>query len=93
MDLTSISPSDLRRIEEKVDKLTDAVMRLVLVEERQANQGQRIGTVEQRVAVVETSVGKIEGKVDKWINRGIGVWALAAVLFALVQLGAKFAGR
>jgi uncharacterized coiled-coil protein SlyX len=93
MDSTSISPADLRRIEEKVDKLTDAVMRLVLVEERQANQGQRIGAVEQRVASTETSIGKVDSKVDKWINRGIGVWALAAVLFALVQLGAKFAGK
>jgi len=93
MDTTNISGSDLRRIEEKVDKLTEAVMRLVLVEERQANQGQRIGAVEQRVAVTETSIGKIDGKVDKWVNRGIGVWALAAVLFALLQLGAKVAGN
>jgi uncharacterized coiled-coil protein SlyX len=93
MESTSISPSDLRRLEEKVDKLTDAVMRLVLVEERQANQGQRIGAVEQRVAVTETSITKVDSKVDKWVNRGIGVWALAAVLFALVQLGAKFAGK
>jgi uncharacterized coiled-coil protein SlyX len=93
MDTNNISSSDLRRIEEKVDKLTEAVMRLVLVEERQANQGQRIGAVEQRVAVTETSIGKIDGKVDKWVNRGIGVWALAAVLFALLQLGAKVAGN
>jgi uncharacterized protein with PhoU and TrkA domain len=93
MESTSISPSDLRRLEEKVDKLTDAVMRLVLVEERQANQGQRIGAVEQSVAVATASISKVDSKVDKWVNRGIGVWALAAVLFALVQLGAKFAGK
>lgn len=88
-----ISLADFKRIEDKVDKLNDAVSKLILFEERQANQGQRIGAVEQRVASTETSIGKVDSKVDKWINRGIGVWALAAVLFALAQFGAKLFGK
>ena len=35
--------NDFRRLEGKVDKLAEAVMKLVLVEERQTNQGERIG--------------------------------------------------
>lgn len=84
------TPEDFRRLEGKVDKLADAVMKLVLVEERLANQGERIGRVEQRVVAVETSVGKTEKTLQMWVNRGIGVWSLAITLFALVQFGSKF---
>jgi anti-sigma factor RsiW len=80
---------DFRRLEGKVDKLADAVMKLVLVEERLANQGERIGRVEQRVVAVETAVGKTDKTVQMWVNRGIGVWSLAVALFALVQFGSK----
>ena len=85
-----MTDDDFKRLESKVDKLTDAVSKLVLVEERLANQGERIGRVEQRVSVVETSHQKLDRKVEMWINRGIGVWGLAVTLFALVQYGTTF---
>lgn len=91
--MDTISLADLKRIEDKVDKLGDAVGKLILFEERQANQGARIGVVEQRVAVTEASIGKVDSKVDKWVNRGIGVWAVVAALFTLAQFGAKFLGK
>lgn len=75
--------ADLLRIERKVDQLSDAVAKLVLIEERQTTQGGRIGLVEQRLAAQEASQQATDRKVDMWINRGIGVWALAATLFAL----------
>ena len=84
---------DFRRLEEKVDKLTDAVTKLVLIEERQTTQGARIGALEQRVAANEVVAAKTEQTVHKWVNRGIGVWALAAVIFAMAQLGTKFVGK
>ena len=85
-----MTDEDFRRLEGKVDKLADAVMKLVLVEERLANQGERIGRVEQRVVAVETSVSKTDKTMQMWVNRGIGVWSLAITLFALVQVGSKF---
>jgi hypothetical protein len=85
-----MTDDDFKRLEAKVDKLTDAVTRLVLVEERISNQGERIGKVEQRMAANETSHTKLDRKVEMWINRGIGVWGLAVTLFALVQYGTKF---
>jgi len=84
------TPEDFRRLEDKVDKLADAVMKLVLVEERLANQGERIGRVEQRMVSVETAVGKTDKTVHMWVNRGIGVWSLAITMFALIQFGSKF---
>jgi hypothetical protein len=84
---------DLRRLESKVDKLTDAVQRLILIEERQSSQGERIGKCEASIAVHDTMINKTDRKVDQWVNRGIGVWVAATVLFAMVQFGAKFLGR
>jgi len=77
------------RLELKVDKLTDAVMRLILIEERQTAQGERLGIAEQKIAVNEVTVARVDSKVERWINRGIGAWAVAVVLFTVVQFGAK----
>ena len=85
-----MTDDDFRRLEGKVDKLGDAVQKLILVEERQVNQGERIGRVEQRVASVETATAKTDRVVQMWINRGIGVWALAVLVFTLVQFGSRW---
>ena len=84
-----MTDDDFRRLEGKVDKLSDAVTKLVLVEERQTNQGERIGKLEQRVASVETANSKTDRTLHMWINRGVGVWALAVALFAILQFGVK----
>lgn len=83
------SANDFRRLEDKVDKLTDAVMRLVLVEERQSNMNERISVAEQKIATNDASLVKIDAKVERWINRGIGAWAVAAVLFTMVEFGSR----
>jgi len=82
--------TDLQRIEAKVDKLTDAVQRLILIEERQSTQGERIGKCESTFAVHDAQIVKLDKKIDMWVNRGIGVWSVAVVLFALAQFGARW---
>jgi len=84
-----MTDDDFRRLEGKVDKLSDAVTKLVLVEERQTNQGERIGKLEQRVASVETASSKTDRTLHMWINRGVGVWALAVAIFSILQFGVK----
>lgn len=86
----AVSKDDFSRLEGKVDKLADAIQRLILIEERQTTQGERIGKCESAIAVNENSILRVDSKVERWVNRGIGVWALAVMLFALVQFGAKF---
>jgi hypothetical protein len=88
MDSNLLS-ENIVRLESKVDKLTDAVMRLVLIEERQTAQGERLGNAEQKIAVNEMTISRVDNKVERWINRGIGAWAIAVVLFAIIQFGAK----
>ena len=84
-----MTDDDFRRLESKVDKLTDAVGKLILIEERQANQAVRIGAVEAQLSVQEAMLHRTDRKIDQWINRGIGIWAAAAVVFSLVQFWKK----
>lgn len=74
---------DFRRLEGKVDRLTDAITTLVRVEERQATHGQRIGQLEERVATVEAAGVLLDRKLEQWINRGIGLWSFAVVAWTL----------
>ena len=80
-----MTDDDFRRLESKVDKLTDAVGKLILFEERQANQGTRIGNVETKLGIQEVHLQRIDKKVDQWVNRGVGVWAAAAIVYSAVQ--------
>lgn len=91
--MEAVSPEDFRRLEQKVDRLTDAIQRLILIEERQSTMGERIGTCESRIAVTEVTIQKVDTKVERWINRGIGVWAVAVVMFTLLQFGTKLIGK
>ena len=84
-----MTDDDFRRLEEKVDRLTDAVTRLVIFEERQGNQGERLAQLDMRVTGLDAAAHKLERKVDQWINLGRGAWALALVLFAIAELGGK----
>lgn len=74
---------DFRRLEGKVDRLTDAITTLVRVEERQATHGTRIGNLEERVASVEATGVSLDRKLEQWINRGIGLWSFAVIAWTL----------
>lgn len=71
--------TDISRLENKVDTLTAAINKLVLVEERQSVQSLAISSLTTRITVLEQ-------KLDMWINRGVGVWALAATLFTAYKM-------
>lgn len=80
-----ITRDDFDRLEIKVDKLVDAISRLVLVEERILAHSMRLSKVEDSVEAGNKEIVKVDRKVDQWINRGIGVWGLAAIGFAAFQ--------
>lgn len=88
-----MTDDDFRRLESKVDKLTDAIQRLILIEERQSSQGERIGKCEAQLSVHDAAINRTDRKVDQWINRGIGVWVAAAFVFTVIQFGFKFMGK
>ncbi len=69
---------ELDRLERKVDSLLDAVTKLVLFEERQHVQATAITSLTYRT-------DKVEKKLDMWINRGVGAWAIAATALTIYQ--------
>jgi hypothetical protein len=77
---------DFRRLESKVDKLADAVQRLVLIEERQSTMGERIVIVEERVRNNEDAIHKVSAKLEKWVNRWIGVCGVIAILYSAFEV-------
>lgn len=85
-----MTDDDFRRLEGKVDKLAEAVTKLVLVEERQANQGERIGKVETQIASLQTAHNKTDKTLHMWVNRGVGVWVAVGIAFTLIQFGSKW---
>ena len=77
-----LNPYDLSRLEDKVDKMAEAVQKLVLVEERQTGQGDRITKLEKRASDADLSRQKLDQRIDRWMNIGIGAWAVVAFLVA-----------
>lgn len=69
---------ELIRLEKKVDTLLDAVTKLVLFEERQSVQSLAITRLADRT-------DDVEKKLDMWVNRGVGAWAIAAIAFTIYQ--------
>lgn len=88
--------AQIAKLEQKIDLLTIAVNRLAVIDERQIAAGQRVGQLEDRVAKMEecqkkdfdslkAAVLAVDAKVTKWINMGIGAWALAITVLYLYQ--------
>lgn len=78
MNPPTYEADNFTRLENKVDSLTDAITKLVLFEERQSVQALAISAIVTRVTITEQ-------KLDMWINRGIGVWALAMTAFTFYK--------
>lgn len=78
-------PSDLGRIERKVDKLMEAMEQLIRVEERQSAQGLQVDDLKRAVATLQAAHSDLDRKVEKWVNRGVGVWAVAITIWGLIQ--------
>jgi len=70
--------TDISRLEGKVDTLTIAINKLVLVEERQTVQSLAIGSLTTRIVILEQ-------KLDMWINRMMGAYAVLGGLFILYK--------
>lgn len=95
------SSEDFTRLERKVDKLSDSIDKLVLIEERQTNQSQKLHDMQNAFEVFKVETIKdnqahdrklldLEKKQDTWINRGVGIWAAVLVIFALAKFGTAF---
>jgi hypothetical protein len=80
-----VDNSDFIRLERKVDKLIESLGKLLIVEDRQIAQSARITELEKDLAVATKQFDDLEKKVEQWINRGVGAWFVAGLVWATVQ--------
>lgn len=79
------SQDDIRRMEARLNELIVEVRKVVLIEERQLIQGQRLGDLEQRMKADEAVTQELYRIVNSWINRGIGIWVAVAAVYTLAN--------
>jgi len=58
--------------------------------ERHAVLTERLKKTETHCEDHAQSLHRIDRKIEMWVNRGVGVWALAITLFVLIEFGLKF---
>ena len=51
--------------------------------------GERIVIVEERVKANEESINKVSVKLERWINRWIGVCGVAALMYSIFEVATK----
>lgn len=81
-----VSPYDFSRLEKKVDAIGTTLVTLVRVEERQINDAKRLSDLETEVAVNRTRIEQAEKITAQWVNRGIGMWILAGLVWGGLKL-------
>jgi transcription elongation GreA/GreB family factor len=83
--------ADVTQIKTSLDKLTEAITKLALIEERQAHAAtaqerafRSLENIERRVSTLEVSLPNTT-RIGAWVDRGL--WAMAAA--AAVYIGKK----
>lgn len=89
-DVIMVEKEDFLRLEGKVNDIATALNKLVVVEERQLTQGERIGRLEAELAAEKERHQATREELNRWINRGIGVWVAVVAVVAGFKFWAQF---
>lgn len=81
----SWSDTDFARMDAKLDELVTAVAKLAANERRLDDLESDHRALAKEVKAVDERRASDRRELDKWINRGMGMWALAASGFAIWQ--------
>lgn len=79
-----ISTVDFARLEKKMDRMADAIGKLVLVEERQSNQKVEIAELHKDVEANRVAIERTDRLLQQWIQRGIGAWVVLTLIATLI---------
>ncbi len=87
MEPDAVTPHDFHRLEGKVDKLADAVEKLVLIEDRQTRHEARLDRHEAEIREAREETAKTNRRFDRFVALLTGGAFVVGALFEL----AKFA--
>lgn len=86
--VSDMQDSDVTRIEKQLEKLTEAVTLLARVDERTRVLERDVSDLDTRVAVNTSRINSTDTVLNRWINRGIGAWAVvggAVTIFGFLK--------
>ena len=86
MENVAVTPADFVRLEGKMDKMADAVEKLVLIEERQNNQTAKIEKMDGLIESLQASNARLHSRLDKFIYIGVGAWSILVGGFEIAKL-------
>lgn len=75
----------MQGFETKIDKLGEAVSKLVLVEERQTNQTTRLDKHDVTIAAMQENLIRIHSRIDKYTYLASGAVFVIGALFELAR--------
>lgn len=79
----SFDAADFQRLEGTVNKIAEAVSRLVLIEERQAVQRGEIDGLRTEMIAEREARYALKAELDKWVNRGWGAWGVVVAVMSV----------
>lgn len=74
-----------QRIEDQLTELTKAIQKLILIDERQIEQGRRLGTIEDRLGKLEKDQAVLTTKVGQYFWFVLGVGGTITTILAVSQ--------
>lgn len=83
--METVSPADFNRLENKLDKMAEAVSKLVLVEERQSNQTTRIDKHDIALETMQNTITRLHARLDKYTYLATGAMFVIVGLFELAR--------
>ncbi len=83
--METVSPADFARLEHKMDKMANAVEKLVLVEERQSNQTLRIDKHDAALDAMQATITRLHARLDKYTYLASGAAFVAMSLFEVAR--------
>lgn len=80
-----MNEKDLERLEGKIDTLSEAINKLVLLEERQSLLVKQVDKLESQHDHTRDEIVRIDSKIDKWVNRGFGAYGILVMILTYVK--------
>lgn len=85
----TVSAKDFERLEAKFDRMAEAVENLVLIEERQTKQNERLGILEVRQQSIEDEFRGLQRRVDRWVNMMFGAFGVLTLAWEIFRIAIK----
>lgn len=78
--------ADIDRVETHLKEISGTLGRLLVIDEKQATQAARLDKLDSRYDDLLKKHDMLRDRVNSWINRGLGGWAVILFLFSMFQL-------